>query len=333
MLKVEELTGGYGSSKVLFGMAFEASEGEVISLIGRNGMGKTTTVKTLMGMLPATGGSVTFRGRVLGRSAPSAVARLGVGLVPEGRRVFGSLSVRENLVATARPASGGWSLERVYELFPRLKERSGQSSRTLSGGEQQMLVVGRALMTNPKLLILDEATEGLAPLIRQEIWRCLRALKAEGQTILVIDKNLPEMATLVDRHYIVDKGRVAGPANPPSCRRSRNWRSATWASERRRTHVEPACIQGRRGPGRAGIPGHRRHRRQGLRVDIRGRRQRRQAGRVPGGLHLGLSVLELGDEPGRGQPLVREAAAAPSNCPARKSAASPRPRASITSTW
>jgi len=218
MLKVDGLTGGYGSSKVLFGMSFEASEGEVISLIGRNGMGKTTTVKTLMGMLPATGGAVQFRGQTLGRSAPSTVARLGVGLVPEGRRVFGSLTVQENLVATARPAaggsSGGWDLERVYTLFPRLKERRAQSSRTLSGGEQQMLVVGRALMTNPKLLILDEATEGLAPLIRQEIWRCLRSLKAEGQTILVIDKNLPEMATLVDRHYIVDKGRVAWSGKP-----------------------------------------------------------------------------------------------------------------------
>ncbi|CAB3709711.1 High-affinity branched-chain amino acid transport ATP-binding protein LivF [Achromobacter deleyi] len=214
MLKVDGLTGGYGSSKVLFGMSFEAGEGEVISLIGRNGMGKTTTIKTLMGMLPATGGQVQFRGQTLSRPAPSVVARLGVGLVPEGRRVFGSLTVEENLVATSRAAPGGWDLARVYALFPRLQERRGQSSRTLSGGEQQMLVVGRALMTNPKLLILDEATEGLAPLIRQEIWRCLRTLKAEGQTILVIDKNLPEMATLVDRHYIVDKGRVAWSGQP-----------------------------------------------------------------------------------------------------------------------
>jgi len=213
-LKVDGLTGGYGSSKVLFGMSFEAGEGEVISLIGRNGMGKTTTIKTLMGMLPATGGQVQFRGQTLSRPAPSVGARLGVGLVPEGRRVFGSLTVEENLVATSRAAPGGWDLARVYALFPRLQERRGQSSRTLSGGEQQMLVVGRALMTNPKLLILDEATEGLAPLIRQEIWRCLRTLKAEGQTILVIDKNLPEMATLVDRHYIVDKGRVAWSGQP-----------------------------------------------------------------------------------------------------------------------
>ncbi len=214
MLSVDDLTGGYGASRVLFGMSFSAKEGEVISLIGRNGMGKTTTIKTLMGMLPATGGQVMFRGQSLAHALPNVVARLGVGLVPEGRRVFGSLSVEENLVATARKAAGGWDLARVFALFPRLKERRTQSSRTLSGGEQQMLVVGRALMTNPKLLILDEATEGLAPLIRQEIWRCLRSLKAEGQTILVIDKNLPEMASLVDRHHIVDKGRVVWSGKP-----------------------------------------------------------------------------------------------------------------------
>lgn len=216
MLTVQDLTGGYGASKVLFGMSFEAAEGQVISLVGRNGMGKTTTVKTLMGMLPATGGQVHFRGQAVGRVAPSTVARLGIGLVPEGRRVFGSLTVEENLVATARRAQtgAGWDLDRVFALFPRLQERRRQSSRTLSGGEQQMLVVGRALMTNPRLLILDEATEGLAPLIRQEIWNCLRRLKQEGQTILVIDKNLPEMATLVDRHHIVDKGRVVWAGAP-----------------------------------------------------------------------------------------------------------------------
>ncbi len=216
MLSVEGLTGGYGASKVLFGMDFQAAEGEVISLVGRNGMGKTTTVKTLMGMLPATAGKVQFRGHTVGKVPPSTVARLGIGLVPEGRRVFGSLSVEENLVATARRADtgAGWDLERVFALFPRLRERRRQSSRTLSGGEQQMLVVGRALMTNPRLLILDEATEGLAPLIRQEIWNCLRQLKQEGQTILVIDKNLPEMATLVDRHHIVDKGRVVWQGPP-----------------------------------------------------------------------------------------------------------------------
>ena len=185
MLQLDNVTGGYGASKVLFGMSFRAEQGQVISLIGRNGMGKTTTVKTLMGQLPAT-----------------------------GRQVFGSLTVQENLVATARGRAGGWDLERVYQLFPRLKERRNQSSRTLSGGEQQMLVIGRALMTNPQLLVLDEATEGLAPLIRQEIWQCLRELKAQRQTILVIDKNLPEMASLVDRHHIVDKGRVAWAGSP-----------------------------------------------------------------------------------------------------------------------
>ena len=216
MLKVRELTAGYGGSQVLFGMDFEVQAGQAISLIGRNGMGKTTTVRTLMGMLPARGGHVELQGKTLGALAPHAVARLGLGLVPEGRRVFGSLSVEENLLATARSAPGdkAWTLERVMTLFERLRERRRQSARTLSGGEQQMLAIGRALMTNPKLLVLDEATEGLAPLIRQEIWRCLRALKSEGLTIVVIDKNLGEMASLLDRHHIVEKGRVVWSGTP-----------------------------------------------------------------------------------------------------------------------
>lgn len=216
MLKVRELTAGYGGSQVLFGMDFEVQAGQAISLIGRNGMGKTTTVRTLMGMLPARGGHVELQGKTLGALAPHAVARLGLGLVPEGRRVFGSLSVEENLLATARSAPGdkAWTLERVMTLFERLRERRRQSARTLSGGEQQMLAIGRALMTNPKLLVLDEATEGLAPLIRQEIWRCLRALKGEGLTIVVIDKNLGEMASLLDRHHIVEKGRVVWSGTP-----------------------------------------------------------------------------------------------------------------------
>ena len=216
MLKVRELTAGYGASQVLFGMDFEVQAGQAISLIGRNGMGKTTTVRTLMGMLPARGGHVELQGKTLGALAPHAVARLGLGLVPEGRRVFGSLSVEENLLATARSAPGdkAWTLERVMTLFERLRERRRQSARTLSGGEQQMLAIGRALMTNPKLLVLDEATEGLAPLIRQEIWRCLRALKSEGLTIVVIDKNLGEMASLLDRHHIVEKGRVVWSGTP-----------------------------------------------------------------------------------------------------------------------
>ncbi|ABM59912.1 ABC transporter ATP-binding protein [Verminephrobacter eiseniae] len=216
MLKVQGLTGGYGDSQVLFGIDFEAQAGQAVSLIGRNGMGKTTTVRTLMGMLPARGGSIELQGKVLGRLASHVVARLGVGLVPEGRRVFGSLSVEENLVATARAAEGrsGWSLDRVLDLFPRLRERRRQSARTLSGGEQQMLAIGRALMTNPQLLVLDEATEGLAPLIRHEIWDCLRTLKREGMTIVVVDKNLTEMASLLDRHHIVEKGRVVWSGTP-----------------------------------------------------------------------------------------------------------------------
>jgi branched-chain amino acid transport system ATP-binding protein len=216
MLRVDKLTAGYDGSQVLFGMEFEAGAGQAVSLIGRNGMGKTTTVRTLMGMLPARGGHVMLQGKSLEKLAPHAVARLGVGLVPEGRRIFGSLTVEENLVATARTTAdrAGWTLDRVLTLFPRLRERRRQSARTLSGGEQQMLAVGRALMTNPLLLILDEATEGLAPIIRQEIWACLRTLKQEGLTIVVIDKNLGEMATLLDRHHIVEKGKVVWSGTP-----------------------------------------------------------------------------------------------------------------------
>lgn len=212
MLSLEGVEAGYGQGRVLFGMTLDAPAGQVVSLIGRNGMGKTTTVRTIMGMLRPGAGAISFDGQRIDRLAPNAIARLGLGLVPEGRRVFPSLTVEENLVATARP--GPWTLARVTDLFPRLGERRRQSARTLSGGEQQMLAVGRALMTNPRLLILDEATEGLAPLIRQEIWRCLHELKGLGQTILVIDKNLSEMAGLVDRHNIVDKGRVVWSGTP-----------------------------------------------------------------------------------------------------------------------
>lgn len=222
MISAEGLNAGYGNSQVLFGMSFEALQGEVVSLVGRNGMGKTTTIRTVMGMLPVREGRITLAGQPLNKLAPHSIARLGVGLVPEGRRVFGSLSVQENLVATAHAAMHGtatkagehWSLDRVFELFPRLQERRRQSARTLSGGEQQMLAVGRALMTNPRLLLLDEATEGLAPLIRKEIWGCLQTLKGQGLTILVIDKNLGEMAQLIDRHNIVEKGRVVWTGSP-----------------------------------------------------------------------------------------------------------------------
>ncbi|PWK76103.1 ABC transporter ATP-binding protein [Aminobacter sp. AP02] len=211
MLSVAKLQSAYGRSQVLFDVALEIGDGEVVTLLGRNGMGKTTTVKSIMGLLKPLSGEVSFGGRDVCGATPETVARLGVGLVPEGRQAFSTLTVRENLVATAANRLGrkdAWTLERVYALFPRLRERASQAAGTLSGGEQQMLVVGRALMTNPKLLILDEATEGLAPVIRAEIWACIEALKAEGQSILLIDKNLNVLKRLADRHYILEKGRT-----------------------------------------------------------------------------------------------------------------------------
>ena len=211
MLNVRNLQSAYGASQVLFDVGLDIGEGEVVTLLGRNGMGKTTTVRSLMGLLSPKGGEISFDGRKLKGNTPEAIARCGIGLVPEGRHVFPTLTVRENLVATAAnrlKRSSPWTLERVYALFPRLQERAGQSARTLSGGEQQMLAVGRALMTNPKLLILDEATEGLAPVIRAEIWRCIEALKTQGQSILLIDKNIAVLKRLADRHYIIEKGRT-----------------------------------------------------------------------------------------------------------------------------
>ncbi len=211
MLSVRNLQSAYGASQVLFDVGLDIGDGEVVTLLGRNGMGKTTTVRSLMGLLSPKGGEISFDGRQLKGNTPEAIARCGIGLVPEGRQVFPTLTVRENLVATAAnrlKRSSPWTLERVYALFPRLEERAGQSARTLSGGEQQMLAVGRALMTNPKLLILDEATEGLAPVIRAEIWRCIEALKAQGQSILLIDKNIAVLKRLADRHYIIEKGRT-----------------------------------------------------------------------------------------------------------------------------
>jgi len=213
VLIAEQLQSGYGASQVLFGVDLTIAANQVVSLLGRNGMGKTTTVRTLMGMLPLKSGTLTLDGQDLRGYRPHRISRLGVGLVPEGRHVFPSLSVYENLYATSRSRPGGrnvmpWTLERVFTLFPRLRERARQSARTLSGGEQQMLAIGRALLTNPRLLILDEATEGLAPVIRQEIWACLKQLKQEGQTILLIDKNLKEMNPLVDQHHILEKGRI-----------------------------------------------------------------------------------------------------------------------------
>lgn len=211
MLRVRDLQSAYGASQVLFDVALDIAEGEVVTLLGRNGMGKTTTIRSIMGLLAPKSGDIRFEGRAVAGIAPEKIARCGIGLVPEGRQVFPTLSVRENLVATASnrlKRSSPWTLSQVYALFPRLQERANQSARTLSGGEQQMLAVGRALMTNPKLLILDEATEGLAPVIRAEIWSCIEALKAQGQSILLIDKNINVLKRIADRHYILEKGRT-----------------------------------------------------------------------------------------------------------------------------
>jgi branched-chain amino acid transport system ATP-binding protein len=210
MLIVRSLRAGYEGTQVLFDLSLEIAPGQVVSLLGRNGMGKTTTVRAIMGLLPVLGGEVLFSGHSLAGLRPDRIARLGIGLVPEGRQIFPNLSVEENLIATAGRRGAGsprWTLERVWRLFPRLLDRRRQSGATLSGGEQQMLAIGRALMTNPSLLILDEATEGLAPVIRAEIWSVLMALKREGQAILLIDKNLAAVQRLADRHVIVEKGR------------------------------------------------------------------------------------------------------------------------------
>ena len=211
MLEVEQLEAGYGQSQALFGMSLRVEAGEVVTLMGRNGMGKTTTVHAIMGLVPTWSGSIRFNGQDMRGLPPYRIARLGLGLVPEGRQIFPNLSVRENLVATAvqRPSGGEpWTLERIYRLFPRLRERARAGGYQLSGGEQQMLAIGRALMTNPQLLILDEATEGLAPLLRQEIWHCLGLLQQAGQAILLIDKHVQALTALADRHYIIEKGRV-----------------------------------------------------------------------------------------------------------------------------
>ncbi|WP_370155012.1 ABC transporter ATP-binding protein [Ferrovibrio sp.] len=216
LLEIDAIDTFYGRSQVLFGMGLAIEAGEVITLMGRNGMGKTTTIRSIMGMTPAASGAIRFRGSDI-RGLPSyRVAKVGIGLVPEGRQIFPNLSVRENLVATAsnrRGADQPWTYERVVELFPRLAERANNMGNQLSGGEQQMLAVGRALMTNPHLLILDEATEGLAPLVRQEIWNCLDRLKQAGQSILVVDKNVDALTRLANRHYIIEKGRVVWQGN------------------------------------------------------------------------------------------------------------------------
>ena len=211
MLKVEALQASYGQSQVLFDVSFEVNRGEMVTLLGRNGMGKTTTIRAIMGMTPPHGGSVTFQGRPLRGLSSFRIAKVGLGLVPEGRCIFPSLTVWENLTATASAGPGGkprWTPQAILELFPWIAERRSQMGGQLSGGEQQMLAIARALMTNPELLILDEATEGLAPIIRQEIWKVLGTLKASGQSILIVDKNLKILSRLADRHYVLERGRV-----------------------------------------------------------------------------------------------------------------------------
>src|SRR3974390_1751310 len=211
LLELRDVETSYGLSRGLFGISLNIGRGEMVSLLGRNGMGKTTTVRSIMGLTPPTSGSIRFDGdEILGRPA-YRIAKRGIGLVPEGRQVFPNLTARENLIATAANygiAREPWTLEKVLALFPRLAERAGSMANLLSGGEQQMLAIGRALMTNPRLLILDEATEGLAPLIRDEIWNCLSMLKARGQSILVIDKNVGHLTRICDRHFIIERGRT-----------------------------------------------------------------------------------------------------------------------------
>jgi branched-chain amino acid transport system ATP-binding protein len=211
LLDVDGIETCYGLSQVLFGLSLSIKRGEMVSLMGRNGMGKTTTIRSIMGLTPARAGAIRFAGAEV-RSLPSyRIAKLGIGLVPEGRQVFPNLTVRENLIAASANRLGNpepWTLEKIHALFPRLAERGANMGNQLSGGEQQMLAIGRALMTNPHLLILDEATEGLAPLIRGEIWNCLSMLKARGQSILVIDKNVEHLSRICDRHYIIERGRT-----------------------------------------------------------------------------------------------------------------------------
>ena len=213
LLEVRDIHASYGRAQALFGVSFQVNAGEVVTLLGRNGMGRSTTIKCLFGLLPITQGEIHFGGRQVNAMPSYSIARLGLGLVPEGRQVFPNLTVEENLIATARAAArhGGkseWTLKRVYEFFPRLQERSGNLGGQLSGGEQQMLAIGRALMTNPRLLVLDEATEGLAPIIRAEIWQALTQLKEQGMSQIVIDKNVAALLPFADRHYVLEKGKV-----------------------------------------------------------------------------------------------------------------------------
>ena len=211
MLEVDAINSFYGQSQVLFDMSLTVKDGEVVTLMGRNGMGKTTTIRSIMGLTPAKNGTIRFKNKEITTQSPYRIARLGIGLVPEGRLISPNLTVEENLIATANAGpsdTGRWTLDTIWKMFPKLSERKTSMGNQISGGEQQMLAIARALMTNPELLLLDEATEGLAPLIRQEIWKCLRNLKEEGQSILVIDKNIQALTEIADRHYIIEKGSI-----------------------------------------------------------------------------------------------------------------------------
>jgi branched-chain amino acid transport system ATP-binding protein len=223
LLTIEGVETCYGLSQVLFGVSLAIAPGEMVTLMGRNGMGKTTTVRSIMGLAPARAGSIRLDGREIRALPAYRVAKLGLALVPEGRQIFPNLTVRENLVATAANRLGAaapWTLAKVHGLFPRLAERGQSMGAQLSGGEQQMLAIGRALMTNPRLLVLDEATEGLAPLIRVEIWRCLAQLKSAGLAILVIDKNLDALTRIADRHYFIERGRIVWSGTSPELARA-----------------------------------------------------------------------------------------------------------------
>lgn len=222
VLEVENVQTFYGASQILFGVSLSIARGEMATLLGRNGMGKTTTIRSIFGLTKCRSGSIRFLDQRVEARPADAVARMGIALVPEGRQIFPNLSVRENLIAFAanrNRSSNPWTLSRVFDLFPRLKERQSNMGNQLSGGEQQMLAIGRALMTNPHLLVLDEATEGLAPLIREEIWQCLLALKGTGQTILVIDKYVEKLIELADRHTIIERGQVAWSGSSEELRR------------------------------------------------------------------------------------------------------------------
>ncbi len=206
MLTIEKLQSGYGKKHIIHDLTMRIDAGEVVSLLGRNGMGKTTSLRTIMGLTRAWDGTVVFGGRPITHESPNAISRYGIGYVPEGRGIFANLTVRENLIMAARP--GRWTLDRVFDMFPRLRERHTNWGHQLSGGEQQMLSIGRALMLNPKLMLLDEATEGLAPLVQQEIWQCLRVISGDGIAILVVDKNIRALLPLAGRHYIIQKGTI-----------------------------------------------------------------------------------------------------------------------------